>query len=346
MPQPSSGFPKLKANCSQFCVEYFIELLLTGAESSPAEVVIFCAQEAPSNRREILVQMQSVLGPNYVLFTHATNGSLDTSVFLHRDLIWYISVPQCSGICTRSAVQTKGAVALSFILFGTSIAVINAHFKANERNFNQRLQDYNKILEDFDLPKPGFTSGYRHKCANPMDRFDHVFWVGDLNFRVKKTRAEVDQLLACPNAARHVKSLLEADELRTAMQTGQIFEGFEEGEISFLPTFKFDINSDSYDSSEKQRVPSYTDRILYRSKRNEDVTCITYDSITKVRCSDHRPVYAIFAVSLKPGRDNIALSAGAFHREIYIEGNRRRALQFDLAPKKAPLQKNKGCSIQ
>ncbi|KAL7063578.1 hypothetical protein AAHC03_0343 [Spirometra sp. Aus1] len=127
---------------------------------------------------------------------------------------------------------------------------------------------------------------------------------------------------------------------------GQIFEGFEEGEISFLPTFKFDINSDSYDTSEKQRVPSYTDRILYRSKRNEDVTCITYDSITKVRCSDHRPVYAIFAVSLKPGRDNIALSAGAFHREIYIEGNRRRALQFDLAPKKAPLQKNKGCSIQ
>ncbi|VDK88571.1 unnamed protein product [Dibothriocephalus latus] len=154
-----------------------------------------------------------------------------------------------------------------------------------------------------------------------MDRFDHVLWVGDLNFRVNKSRAEVDQLLTGPNALRHVKSLLEADELRKAMESdnnkslqltpvlvliffeGKIFEGFEEGDIGFLPTFKFDINSDAYDTSEKQRVPSYTDRILYRSKKKEDVKCLAYDSISHVRCSDHRPVYAVFTVSLKPGRD-------------------------------------------
>lgn len=42
------------------------------------------------------------------------------------------------------------------------------------------------------------------------------------------------------------------------MAQGMIFNGFEEPKIAFLPTFKFDLNSSYYDTSEKQRVPSYT----------------------------------------------------------------------------------------
>ena len=39
---------------------------------------------------------------------------------------------------------------------------------------------------------------------------------------------------------------------------GHVFQGFSEQPIKFPPTYKFDINSDIYDSSEKQRVPSWT----------------------------------------------------------------------------------------
>jgi len=38
----------------------------------------------------------------------------------------------------------------------------------------------------------------------------------------------------------------------------------EEGVINFKPTFKYDNDSDVYDTSKKMRVPSWTDRILYK----------------------------------------------------------------------------------
>lgn len=39
---------------------------------------------------------------------------------------------------------------------------------------------------------------------------------------------------------------------------GSIFKGFQEPDIHFLPSYKFDIGKDSYDTSSKQRTPSYT----------------------------------------------------------------------------------------
>ena len=44
--------------------------------------------------------------------------------------------------------------------------------------------------------------------------------------------------------------------------TGNVFQGFSEQPISFAPSYKFDPNSDVYDTSEKQRVPSWTVRSM------------------------------------------------------------------------------------
>ena len=40
-------------------------------------------------------------------------------------------------------------------------------------------------------------------------------------------------------------------------------ENFTEPPLNFRPTYKFDINSDEYDTGKKQRPPAWTDRILY-----------------------------------------------------------------------------------
>lgn len=38
---------------------------------------------------------------------------------------------------------------------------------------------------------------------------------------------------------------------------------YHEKKITFFPTYKFDVGTQEYDSSWKQRVPSYSDRILF-----------------------------------------------------------------------------------
>lgn len=48
---------------------------------------------------------------------------------------------------------------------------------------------------------------------------------------------------------------------------GSIFKGFQEADIHFRPSYKFDIGKDSYDTTSKQRTPSYTVRDGFRSQR-------------------------------------------------------------------------------
>nr|XP_037289217.1 phosphatidylinositol polyphosphate 5-phosphatase type IV-like [Rhipicephalus microplus] len=125
------------------------------------------------------------------------------------------------------------------------------------------------------------------------------------------------------------ENLLKFDQLRSAMLDGQAFFGFQEGKIKFGPTYKFEVGSSQFDDV-KHRVPSYTDRILYRSKRKGHIECILYDSIPLMQTSDHRPVYGLYEVVIRPGRDNTRLSAGLFNRDIYLEAVRRRAAALEI----------------
>jgi phosphatidylinositol-bisphosphatase len=67
-----------------------------------------------------------------------------------------------------------------------------------------------------------------------------------------------------------LSSLLPHDQLRIQQRNKNAFhEGWREGKIRFLPTYKYDVGSVAmFDSSEKQRGPSWCDRILYRSKQD------------------------------------------------------------------------------
>jgi hypothetical protein len=42
------------------------------------------------------------------------------------------------------------------------------------------------------------------------------------------------------------------------MDVKAVFEGYEEGPLLFPPTYRYDVGTDNYDTSEKLRIPAWT----------------------------------------------------------------------------------------
>ena len=68
-----------------------------------------------------------------------------------------------------------------------------------------------------------------------------------------------------------LNSLLPHDELHQQQQKRKAFhDGWREGPITFLPTYKYDVGSVGvFDSGDKKRGPSWCDRILYRTRKDK-----------------------------------------------------------------------------
>ncbi|CAK6433462.1 unnamed protein product [Pipistrellus nathusii] len=302
------------------------ELLLPAEADYAQDLYVVGVQEGCSDRREWETRLQETLGPHYVMLHSAAHGALHLSVLIRRDLIWFCSEVESSTVTTRigSQIKTKGALGVGFTFFGTSLLFITSHFTSGDGKVGERLLDYSKTIQGLALPKnvPD-TCPYRSDAADVTTRFDGVFWFGDFNFRLSGGRAPVEAILRQDPGAR-VPALLRLDQLARERQRGSIFKGFQEPDIHFLPSYKFDIGKDSYDTSSKQRTPSYTDRVMFRSRHQDDICPLTYSSCPGIKTSDHRPVYGLFRVRVRPGRDNIPLAAGKFDRELYLIGIKRR----------------------
>ncbi|KAM7093669.1 phosphatidylinositol polyphosphate 5-phosphatase type IV isoform 2-T2 [Molossus nigricans] len=281
------------------------ELLLPAEADYAQDLYVVGVQEGCSDRREWEARLQETLGPHYVMLQSAAHGALHISVLIRRDLIWFCSEVEISTVTTRivSQIKTKGALGISFTFFGTSLLFITSHFTSGDGKINERLLDYSKTIQGLALPKnvPD-TCPYRSDSADVTTRFDGVFWFGDFNFRLSGGRVSVEAILRQDGEAS-VPALLRLDQLSREMERGSIFKGFQEPDIHFLPSYKFDIGKDSYDTSSKQRTPSYTDRVVYRSRHKEDICPLKYSSCPGIKTSDHRPVYGLFRVKVRPGRD-------------------------------------------
>ena len=86
------------------------------------------------------------------------------------------------------------------------------------------------------------------------------------------------------------------------MDSGAAFVGYKEGPVLFRPTYRYDLGTDNYDTSEKMRVPAWTgmlvesissfihgfiflDRILFRGPQLD----LAAYSRAELRSSDHKP---------------------------------------------------------
>uniref|UniRef100_A0A1B8XUT1 Inositol polyphosphate-related phosphatase domain-containing protein n=1 Tax=Xenopus tropicalis TaxID=8364 RepID=A0A1B8XUT1_XENTR len=288
------------------------DLLFPSGAESAQDLYVIGVQEGCPYRQEWEQRLQRTLGPRYVSLHSATHGVLYLSLFLRRDLVGFCSKVESATVNTRffPMIKTKGAVAASFTFNGTSFLFINAHFAAGDSNVKKRVQNYRKIIKELRLPRN--IPDPNPDTDDVTAQFDQVFWFGDLNFRLSKSRGEVDSILE--NLPENDMSpLLQYDQLAAELAKGSIFQGFKEAQIHFRPTYKFNIGSDDYDTSKKRRAPSYTDRVMYRSRHEGHIQVLKYGSCPLMRQSDHKPVFGLFRVRIRPGSDN---SLDIWHRRV------------------------------
>ncbi|BGP30041.1 Inositol-1,4,5-trisphosphate 5-phosphatase 1 [Rhodotorula toruloides] len=180
----------------------------------------------------------------------------------------------------RGLAGNKGAVAIRLDYRASSFCFVTAHLAAGHNNVDERNQDYMTI-----------SRGLHFARGKTIDSHDNVCWCLDSNYRISLSNDEVRTLAEQDDYG----ALYAADQLNVAMRTRGIFQGYQEAPLLFRPTYKYDNGTDDYDTSEKMRIPAYTDRILYKGP---DLDCSRY-SRAELRMSDHRPVYAIFRARIR-----------------------------------------------
>ncbi|KAI9103181.1 Endonuclease/exonuclease/phosphatase [Phlyctochytrium arcticum] len=293
----------------------------------------------PREKARWMELLKQVVGPKYVPVATRTLVGLHLVVFVakrYRQAVQDISTSDVRVFLNGA----KGAVAIAFRFYGRSYSFVNAHLKAHEGSADQRNADWRKINETM-----AFSNFTTADCTETSERglagkFDYIFWMGDLNYRTflgPKKVGLAKSLLAQDPPDLNV--FLANDELRHAYEAGLVFEGYSEGAITFRPTFKYDVPgiptppptpapsslvqalSPGYDSSNKQRMPSYTDRILFRTRLpaahatpnghgqsnqqipplgqflNSRIEIVRYTDCHSILESDHKPVYGIYRIS-------------------------------------------------
>jgi phosphatidylinositol-bisphosphatase len=235
----------------------------------------------------------------YVQVAQQTLQAIHIIAFVRISLAAHVHHVEHACVATGigDVVGNKGGVALGFDIANTSLLFINAHLAAHQHAVAQRNADYHKIclrmpLKEKKLLLSDPDPERRMALARVTDRFDRVFFMGDLNYRVAGNRRMVDAVVS----KGMIEVLLAKDQLNQVRARGEAFRGFIEGDITFPPTYKFDNGTDTYDSSKKRRIPSYTDRILW--KASDAIALLQYGSVDAIKTSDHRPVFATFKVKI------------------------------------------------
>ena len=173
----------------------------------------------------------------------------------------------------------KASQNLDYILFKGDSKSTNGVSKIISSNIDEQNLKNLELNGDIDL-EPG------------MNQYDLVIFSGDLNYRINMEKEEVKKLID----NNDFETLLENDQLYCAIKKKEIdLDDFYEGKINFMPTYKFLDGTNEYDYAE--RVPGWTDRILYRANNLSDIILCKYSSIADVKTSDHKPVFAIFKIN-------------------------------------------------
>uniref|UniRef100_A0A8C4V5V4 phosphatidylinositol-3,4,5-trisphosphate 5-phosphatase n=1 Tax=Falco tinnunculus TaxID=100819 RepID=A0A8C4V5V4_FALTI len=275
------------------------------ADYIPHDIYVIGTQEDPQGEKEWLETLRQSL-------QEITSISFKVVRAIHT--LWNIRIVvlakpehenRISHICTdnvktgiANTLGNKGAVGVSFMFNGTSFGFVNSHLTSGSEKKHRRNQNYTNILRFLTLGDKKLSP------FNITHRFTHLFWLGDLNYRVEQPPTEAENIIQKIRQQQYPE-LLAFDQLLIERKDQKVFLQFEEEEITFAPTYRFERGTREKYAYTKQKatgmkynLPSWCDRVLWKSYPMVHVVCQSYGCTTDIMTSDHSPVFATFEVGV------------------------------------------------
>ncbi|CAH0490580.1 unnamed protein product [Peronospora farinosa] len=212
-----------------------------------------------------------------------------------------------AGVGIMGVMGNKGGAAVRLKFYSSTLCFVCAHLAAHRDNVIGRNADYLNILskvhfgENADNEATTSVQDMRFWTGAPsILNHDFVFWIGDLNYRIQDTLT-TEEIFCLAESESLLHELVPHDQLTIERQRGMVLKGFEEGALSFPPTYKFQAGTSVYEKrpEKKLRAPAWCDRILWKAKNPSDVKLCSYNSVPALEMSDHKPVHAFFDVQVK-----------------------------------------------
>ncbi|XP_071899053.1 phosphatidylinositol 3,4,5-trisphosphate 5-phosphatase 2-like isoform X3 [Anas platyrhynchos] len=267
----------------------------------PHDIYVIGTQENSLGDREwvefLRASLKTLMAIDYRVVALQCLWSIKMVVLVKPEHERRISHVHTSSVKTGIAntLGNKGAVGVSFLFNGTSFGFVNCHLASGSEKTHRRNQNYSDILRSLAL-------GDKRLSAFDLTlRFTHLFWFGDLNYRLDM---DVQDILSHVTK-KEFGVLLAVDQLTLEREKNKVFLQFREGDISFPPTYRYERGSrDSYiwqkfkTTGVRINVPSWCDRILWKSHPETHLVCNSYGCTDDIVTSDHSPVFATFEVGV------------------------------------------------
>lgn len=169
-------------------------------------------QECPGPRRQewteyLNKEYLSGCGNNYVLVSNKALWEIGVVVFARSDLLCHISNIETGSIACGigDVLGNKGGAAVAMSVGNTMMCFVTCHLAARAERITQRRDNFLKIAKHL---------RFGNQEVDILSQFDHVFWFGDLNYRVELEFDKACQL----TRTKEFEALLAADQLTREMR--------------------------------------------------------------------------------------------------------------------------------
>jgi inositol polyphosphate 5-phosphatase INPP5B/F len=252
-------------------------------------------------------------GESYTLLTQKSMVGLLICVFVqssHHPRVRFVQSASV-GVGVLGMGGNKGGVSIRLQFYDTTLCFVCSHLAAHRENVVGRNADFRNIYNktSFDIGEDAIREVIRSGSLSQwtmgtslvgIPDHDIVFWLGDLNYRIDESiMTERVLFLSERNKIDEIRAM---DQLNVERAAGRVFENFEEGILTFVPTYKYQPGTDIYEQrpDKKLRAPAWCDRILWMAQEDPShVVQLTYARSETPNVSDHKAVYSISRLTIK-----------------------------------------------